>query len=191
MIDVGTGDGRFVLAEARARPGVLVVGIDAMAEAMSDASRRAGAKPSRGGVGNAVFVCAPAEELPGLLAGLADEITVNYPWGSLLRALALPDTGVLAGLARLGKPGARFTGAINVQPLRDEAQAERIGLTKAALLHDPTGFADAYASAGLDLRRTNRVSEDTAPATSWGRHLAVSKRELLKIEARVMPARDF
>ena len=123
MIDIGTGDGRFVLAEARARSNAFVLGVDAVAEAMAVSSRRASAKPSRGGVENAMFVCAAAEMLPGPLEAAADEITINYPWGSLLRAVALPDADVLAKIAMLAKPTATLTAVINVQPLRDAAQA--------------------------------------------------------------------
>ena len=42
-------------------------------------------KPARGGAPNALFIVAAAEALPEPLTGIADEITINYPWGSLLR----------------------------------------------------------------------------------------------------------
>ncbi len=131
-----------------------------------------------------MFVCAAAEALPGPLAGVADEITINYPWGSLLRAVALPDGEVLARVEKLAKPGARATMVINVQPLRDVTQAERLGLADAALLHDERALRDAYSRAGLDILRVSRV-EDALPGTSWGKHLAISKREIWRLEARV------
>ena len=187
-MDIGTGDGRFVLAEARARPSAFVVGVDAVAKAMAAASRRAGAKASRGGAENAMFVCAAAEALPGLLAGAADEITINYPWGSLLRAVALPDVDGLAGIVKLGKPGARFTSVINVQPLRDAGQAARLGLGNAMLLRDAGRFAGEYARAGLGEVRVGKIADEALPATSWGKHLAVSEREVWQVEARTWPA---
>jgi 16S rRNA (adenine(1408)-N(1))-methyltransferase len=173
-----------VLSEARARPEAFFIGIDAVADAMAEASRRAAAKPARGGVANAMFVCAAAETMPGMLAGMADEISVNYPWGSLLRAVAMPDVGVLTRIARLGKPGAKFTAVINVQPLRDSVQAERLGMADAMLLRDVPALRGAYARAGLDVKHVREVAEDALPATSWGRHLAVSKQEVWTIEAR-------
>lgn len=174
-----------MLGEARTRPEAFVIGIDAVAETMAEASRRGAAKPSRGGVANAMFLCSAVETLTGELAGIADEITVNYPWGSLLRAVAMPDVDVLARIAKLGKPGAKFAAVINVQPLRDPAQAERLGLANAALLKDETALRDGYARAGLDLRRVRDVTAEPPIATSWAKHLAVSKREVWKIEAKV------
>ena len=132
-----------------------------------------------------MFVCASAEMLPGVLEGAADEITVNYPWGSLLKALALPDAETLAKIARLGKPGAGFTSLINMQPLRDAALAARLGLAGAMLLRDAGKLADAFARAGLEGLRVRDVSDDAPAATSWGKHLAISKREVWKLEARV------
>jgi 16S rRNA (adenine(1408)-N(1))-methyltransferase len=152
---------------------------------MSDASRRAAAKPSRGGVENAMFVCAAAKALPGRLAGAADEISINYPWGSLLRAVALPEADVLAGIAKLGKPGAKVTAVINVQPLRDAAQAERLGLADVALLRGAAALREGYARAGLDVVCVREITDDVLPPTSWGRHLAISKREVWIVEARV------
>ena len=91
VIDIGTGDGRFVLRTARDRPQSLVIGIDPVQEAMAGVARRASAKPSRGGVPNALFLVASAEALPGALSSKASLVTVNYPWGALLRTLVQPD----------------------------------------------------------------------------------------------------
>jgi 16S rRNA (adenine(1408)-N(1))-methyltransferase len=60
-LDLGTGDGRHVLALARARPDTLVIGVDANAAGMAEASRRAA---RRGTLPNALFAVAAAEHPP-------------------------------------------------------------------------------------------------------------------------------
>jgi 16S rRNA (adenine(1408)-N(1))-methyltransferase len=60
-IDLGTGDGRAVLAAAAGRPDALVIGVDASADAMVEASRRAA---RRGALPNALFAVAAAEHPP-------------------------------------------------------------------------------------------------------------------------------
>ena len=60
-IDLGTGDGRHVLAAAAARPDTLVIGVDANAAGMAEASRRAA---RRGALPNALFAVAAAEHPP-------------------------------------------------------------------------------------------------------------------------------
>jgi 16S rRNA (adenine(1408)-N(1))-methyltransferase len=94
-----------VLAAAAAQADRLVVGVDANAAAMATASRRAAAKPSRGGLPNALFVVAAAEALPNELDGVADLVTVHFPWGSLLRGLLAVDPAIMAGLTRVLRPG--------------------------------------------------------------------------------------
>ena len=61
MLDLGTGDGRHVLAAAAARPDTLAVGIDANAAGMAEASRKAA---RRGALPNALFAVAAAEHPP-------------------------------------------------------------------------------------------------------------------------------
>ena len=60
-LDLGTGDGRHVLAAAARRPETLIVGIDANAAGMAEASRRAA---RRGALPNALFAVAAAEHPP-------------------------------------------------------------------------------------------------------------------------------
>jgi 16S rRNA (adenine(1408)-N(1))-methyltransferase len=61
LLDLGTGDGRYVLAAAAARPDTLVIGVDANAAAMAEASRRAA---RRDALPNALFAVAAAEHPP-------------------------------------------------------------------------------------------------------------------------------
>jgi 16S rRNA (adenine(1408)-N(1))-methyltransferase len=150
---------------------------------MAEASRRAAAKPARGGVGNALFLQASLENLDGALDGLADRVTVNYPWGSLLRAVALPDAALLKRLAALAKPGAVVDIRVNMQPLRDAQNAARLGLAQAAILAAPDRLKALYAAAGLSLTRIDDVTDAAPPVTRWGKQLHFAGREILRLVA--------
>jgi 16S rRNA (adenine(1408)-N(1))-methyltransferase len=82
----------------------LFFGVDANASALREVSRRARAKPARGGASNALFGVLSLENAPGELAGLVDVLTVLLPWGSLLRAVAQPDPVLLPRLLALLRP---------------------------------------------------------------------------------------
>src|SRR5690242_7816867 len=82
------------------------MGIDADAAAMADASRRAARPARKGGLPNALFVVAGAEALPCELTGLASTLTVQFPWGSLLRGLLQAEASILDGIVRVCRPGA-------------------------------------------------------------------------------------
>lgn len=104
-IDLGTGDGRAVLAAAVREPETLVLGIDASPAAMAEASRRAAASPRKGGLPNARFLLAAAEALPAELTCVATRVTVQLPWASLLRGVLGADAAVARGVAGLVAPG--------------------------------------------------------------------------------------
>ncbi|HEX2470938.1 MAG TPA: class I SAM-dependent methyltransferase [Candidatus Limnocylindrales bacterium] len=113
IVDIGTGDGRVVLARAAAEPSALVIGVDAVAAAMAEASRRA----DRRGPANALFFAAGAEALPASpLAGRADFVTVLFPWGSLLRGIVGLDDAALRGVVSVLAPGGRLDVLASVVP---------------------------------------------------------------------------
>jgi 16S rRNA (adenine(1408)-N(1))-methyltransferase len=91
LVDIGTGDGRYVLHAARASSSRFAIGVDACREQLRAASRTA---PR-----NALFVIAEARALPAELRGLASRVTINFPWGSLLGGLLDGEAGLLGGLA--------------------------------------------------------------------------------------------
>lgn len=150
---------------------------------MAEVSRRAAAKPARGGVANALFVQASLEGLPADLAVLADAITVNYPWGSLLRAVAMPDGALLCNLAGLAKPGATLDILVNMHPLRDADYAVRLGLADAALIRDVAGLKAGYLRAGWAMRGIDDVTGTRVRATRWGSQLHHARREVWRIRA--------
>ncbi len=167
VIDLGTGDGRFVLAAASDRPDRLVVGVDASAAAMAEASRRAAASPRRGGRPNALFVAAAAEALPPELDGLADRVTVHFPWGSLLRGLLGAEAAVIGGIARVLRPGARLDLLLSVTGRDHGAGASPLDAKAIAAL------APAFASHGLELGQPRPATADEVAVTrsTWGKRL--------------------
>jgi 16S rRNA (adenine(1408)-N(1))-methyltransferase len=159
------------MARAPAEPGVFVIGIDASAAAMAEASRRAARPVSRGGVANAFFVVAAAEWPPTELLAVADELTINFPWGSLLRgALAIDDTAA-SGIAALLKPGAGLTGLVSVTP------RDGLGLDASDELLEANQLAGRWANHGLQLVSVCPATEDDVAATrsTWARRLGVGR----------------
>ncbi len=171
-MDLGTGDGRFVLAHAASHPDRLVLGIDASADAMVEASRRAARRNGRGGLPNARFVVSALEALPAELDGLADLVAVHFPWGSLRSAAAGHDPGAAARLARLVRPGGRLEllladaerdGAVPIDPKGVVAAYERLGLRP--IEAQPAGLVDAVA---VHSSWGKRLLRHTAPGrTAW------------------------
>ena len=77
LIDVGTGDGRYVLHVARTQPTCFAIGVDACWNNLRRASRKA---PP-----NALYVIANALALPAELGGMASKVTINFSWEACSR----------------------------------------------------------------------------------------------------------
>ena len=82
------------------------------------AAARAG-KPDRGGLANVLYVVASVEHAPPELEGIADELYVNLPWGSLMRGIILGEAGVLEGLASLATDGCGLRIIVNTRIFDD------------------------------------------------------------------------
>ena len=97
-----------------------------------------------------------------MLWGLADEVTVHFPWGSLLRGALGRDDAVLAGVARLLAPGGTAAALVSVVP-RDGLPA----------IPPRPALAGAYARHGLELveARPATAAEITASSSSWAKKL--------------------
>jgi ubiquinone/menaquinone biosynthesis C-methylase UbiE len=163
LVDVGAGDGRFVLDAARRDPSRLFVAIDPVAESMAASANRA----RREHLDNALFVVAAVESLPCELVGVADRITVLFPWGSLLAGVAKPVPNVLAALARIARPDATLEVLIN----------------RSAEPDDITDLADRYRRSGFEVDRLERLSEPPY-ATTWGKRVT-HRSEVLRLTARI------
>ena len=174
-----------MLAAAAAEPDRLVVGVDASAAAMAEASRRAGRRPERGGLPNALFVVAAAEALPPELDGLASLATVLFPWGSLLRGLLAADPAVLGGLARVLTPGGTLSLLVSTTTRDAAAGVEPIDRGALAALAGP------YGRHGLALTRVRPATpaDVAASRSTWGKRLgAGARRPAWRLEATRVPA---
>jgi 16S rRNA (adenine(1408)-N(1))-methyltransferase len=172
-IDVGTGDGRFAYHLASADPMRLVVGIDALDEPMGEVAARAARKPARGGRANLVLVRAPVEDLPPELRGIADEVSVQLPWGSLLEGIVLARAEVLAGLAALCRPQARLTVTLNGEIWLDSTPARYEHLPVPTPEYVADVVAAGLARVGIDFGEARYASAEEAKAlpTTWARRL--------------------
>jgi 16S rRNA (adenine(1408)-N(1))-methyltransferase len=109
-LDLGTGDGRFVNALAKGHPEQFVVGVDACRENLREHSRVK--------LPNMLFVIACAQQLPWEFEGLFSQITINFPWGSLLDGLLARNPGLMYGLYSAARPDAQIAIHLNGDALK-------------------------------------------------------------------------
>ena len=160
LIDVGTGDGRYVLHVARTCPTSFAVGVDACRDNLRKASRKA---PP-----NALYVIANALTLPGELGGMASKVTINFPWGSLLTGLLDGEPMLLEGLLAIARPGAALEVRLNGGALAESGYTLEAGGARVRRALHEGGF-DVDDLLRLDARELRQCH------TTWAKRLAYGR----------------
>lgn len=173
VIDIGTGDGRFVYQSARQNPNKFYIGIDPNTRPLEKVSEKIHRKSAKGGASNVLFIQAAVEDLPSELDGVADELHVHFPWGSLLQAVATGVVPVLNKLRRVCSGGALLEIVIGLDPARDQSEIERLGLTAITLEFIEQRLIPNYAAAGFDVIERGILNASEWPEfnTSWAKRL--------------------
>jgi 16S rRNA (adenine(1408)-N(1))-methyltransferase len=173
VIDIGTGDGRFVSAMAKANPNKFFIGLDVNVKPLEKPSMKATRKPNKGGLPNVMFVQAAVEFLPEEFTGIANEIHIHFPWGSLLKAVALGESAGLASIRRIAAIGCLLELVFGVDPERDMSEFARLEIPDLSLSYFKNTLTSRYNAAGFETVDIRQLSRDVWAniQTSWARKL--------------------
>ena len=173
IIDIGTGDGRFVYQSARQNPNRFYIGIDPNTRPLEKISEKIHRKPAKGGAPNVLFIQATIEDLPTELDSVADEVHVHFPWGSLLRAVATGDVALLRNLRRICSEGALLEVVIGIDAARDQSEIDRLHLTPLSIEFIYEQLVPNYAAAGFQIIERGILAASEWPEfnTSWAKRL--------------------
>jgi len=173
IIDIGTGDGRYVYQSARRNPNKFYIGIDPNTRPLEKISEKIHRKPAKGGAPNVLFIQSAIEDLPDELNGVANEVHVHFPWGSLLRAVATGDVALLQNLRRICAGDALLEVVIGIDPVRDKSELERLGVQALTLEIIDSVLIPNYRAAGFEIIERGMIAASEWPAlkTSWAKRL--------------------
>ena len=186
VIDIGTGDGLFVYQCARSNPNKFFIGIDPNTRPLEKLSEKIHRSPRKGGLPNVLFLQAAIEDLPAELEGVADEVHIHFPWGSLLRIVCTGDRDGLQNLRRICSPGAILEVAMGVDPERDRSEIERLGLSTELI---DSELSARYRAVGFEVLELGDLeqSEWHKLQTSWAKRLRGNQaRKLIYLIARAV-----
>lgn len=172
-IDLGTGDGTYALHMARANPHMAVIGIDTCLDNLVKAARR--------NLPNLRFVTCDATNAPVWLHGIATSVSINFPFGSLLRALADGDGGTQRRLFAVAKPGARIEIRVN------GSAAKELGMPLEVLRERLRRLTREMASGAATVTVEPHVAFRRFPS-EWAKRLAYGRpSEVVVATARTAP----
>jgi hypothetical protein len=100
------------------------------------------------------------------LDSIADEVTVHFPWGSLLNGALAEDESVFAALCRLPRVGGGLTLMVSLTDRDGRAPLSDRDIARVTHAHRSCGFAL------IEHRAVTRSDVDSARST-WGKRLDV------------------
>lgn len=177
IIDIGTGDGKFAYKLAREYPDRFIVGIDPYHKGLAEVSRKIYKKPAKGGAPNALYVLANADELPDELNGVANQVFINFPWGSLLKWVVTADEKFWGGIRRISQKGARIDVIFGYTDEYEPHKIEMQGLPALTLEHIQHILAPALEKLFFEMTAIEMLTNDALKTfpSGWAKRLSYGK----------------
>jgi len=121
------------------------------------------------------------EALPHELSKIADEVHIQFPWGSLLQAVASGDALILKSLRRLCRKEARLEVLISFDPTRDGSELDRLGLPELSREYLEQKLVPAYEANGFMIEDYGMLPSSAWPEieSSWAKKLRPSATRVL------------
>jgi len=163
-LDIGAGDGRYVLQRAQVDPCTSFFGLDPNHAGLVEVSQRAARVK---GDCNAWFVLGAFDDLPGQFEGHVDYLTVLFPWGSLLRAMAEPTEQDRLRMARLCARSAKVEIVAAIDLAADCGELTRLGLADFSMKR----MAERWASPQFEVAGLERLDANHPYQTTWWRKI--------------------
>ncbi|MHB8157500.1 MAG: methyltransferase domain-containing protein [Desulfocucumaceae bacterium] len=177
IIDIGTGDGRFVYKMARQQPDNFFIGVDPVAENMMAYGMKVIKKPVKGGLSNVLYVVASAEEMPVELNSIASKIFIILPWGSLLEGVAKGRREILENIARVAAPSAGLEIFFTYSDLHEQGEMSRRELPELSLEYIEETIVPLYRASGILITGKEIASNERLCKyeTQWAKRLGFGK----------------
>ncbi|MCA9386691.1 methyltransferase domain-containing protein [Candidatus Dojkabacteria bacterium] len=189
IVDLGCGDGKQTYRLAYDNPENFYIGIDANFKGLEEISRKARKKPVKGGLTNVVFVHGVAESLPQELESVADEIQINFPWGSLLEGFINLNDDIWKNIRMIAKNNAELKVITTYDDKFEQEFREERSLPELTISYFEGNFREKLLSYGVKITEVRIISEEEKNEISspWGKKILSSRdRDVFVINAVVV-----
>lgn len=174
IVDIGTGDGKFVYKLAKQFPNRLFIGIDPNQKGLVKTSLKATKKRTRGGIGNVVYVLASIQELPKELEDIANQVYINFPWGSLLKSIITVEKKAWENIKLIMKKDGVLDIVFGYDPLIDKSEIDRLALPRLSSNHIQNKLVpkiEAFRFKPTSFEKLNTNDLKSYP-TTWSKKMA-------------------
>jgi 16S rRNA (adenine(1408)-N(1))-methyltransferase len=177
-----------VYHSARKNASRFYIGIEPNIKPLEKISEKIYRKPTKGGSSNAIYLRSSIENLPEGLNGVANQVFILLPWGSLLRAV-LGELKTLEQIHRICTPSADLEVVLSLEFIKDRSELERLGIESVSTEELEQKLMKAYRAAGFEMQLHSLTDLSSTP-TSWARRLTQNKeRRFFKLTGQAFSNR--
>ena len=177
VIDIGTGDGRFVYKKALENKNVFYIGIDPSAKQLNKFSKKAVRKK----LNNILFVIGSIELLPYELKNTADKIYVIFPWGSLLKSVTRVNSSTLLDIKSLLKLKGEIEIVFGYDKTLEPSETERLDLPPLTKDYLKNILIPAFEKNNFQLKEIKEIETQDMKniQSTWAKKLSFTKSRLV------------
>lgn len=172
ILDIGTGDGKFVYKNAIKNKNNLYIGLDPAEKQIQIYSKKA----NRRRLKNALYILGSLENLPEELYSTVDKIFVNLPWGTLLEKIVKSNEIYTKELSKILKRDGEIEIIFGYVPELEPSETERLGLPKIENESDVLKVFSTFKKIFEVVEMKRLVKEDLDKIeTTWAKKLKFGK----------------
>lgn len=189
VIDLGCGDGKETYKQASIHTKNFYIGIDANFAGLEEISHKSDRKPAKGGLENIIFIHSAAEQLPDELNEIADEVQVNFPWGSLLKGVILAEDDFMNNITKVSKDRAVLEIITTYDDKFEERFRKDSNLPELTFEYINKNLRNNYRKFGITIEKIQELNEEEKQQiqSSWGKQiLSKRSRKVFYIKCRVI-----
>ena len=189
IIDLGCGTGKQTYKMAYSNPKNFYVGIDSNFENLKRISRKITKKPEKGGLDNVIFVHANTDELPNELNSIADEVQINFPWGSLLEGIILGSTSTIKNIKKITKENGYLKITLTYNEKYDDSFKIKKNLPNLTQNYLNNNLKPLVSKHGIEFKNIRKLNyeEKNKTTSPWGKKILSNRnREVYYIEAIIV-----
>jgi 16S rRNA (adenine(1408)-N(1))-methyltransferase len=176
VLDIGTGDGKFVYKNALKHPKTLFIGMDPLTSQMSEYE----SKINRKKLNNTLLIVGSIEKIPTDLFSYIDRIYINLPWGSLLEKIIKAENTHIKDIHSLLKKDGEIEMTFGYDPEHEPTEVQRLNLPNIISKKDIekilSNFREYFEIVELSRLSKNELGEID---TTWAKKLKFGKDRVI------------
>jgi hypothetical protein len=186
IIDIGYGDGKFLIKQAIDNPKKFYVGIDSSVDLLKHNFKKIRKKKIK----NLLFVVSSIQNFPDIKVN-ASKVYINFPWSDLLSMVVKQEAQLWEKLNNLVKRKGLIEIYLTYNKKYDGKFVEKYELPDLSLKFFKKIWRQKIAQYGFSLFSLERLGSNFIPQTSWGKELLNQSRNRVVYKIIVIKNREI